>query len=117
MTVENHDQLEKRIIREERRLARNYKDMDVNRKSVIVGLIRRAAFMRVSLEDLEDDINANGFTELFSQGDQEPYERERPSARIYNAMNGGYQKIIKQLTDLLPRDDAKSKGGDSFDGF
>lgn len=115
--------LSQRIAAEERRLARTFKDIDEKRKATTRGLIQRAAFMRISLEDLEEDLNKNGFTELFSQGDQEPYQRERPTAKIYNTMNASYQKIVRQLTDLLPKacQSAASKleteDGDEFDQF
>ena len=108
---------EERIGKEERRLLRLFTDMEETRKKTVLGLIRRAAFMRISLEDLEDDINENGFAEEFSQGNQEPYMRERPVAKVYNALNGGYQKIMKQLTDLLPKEERLDKGGDAFDDF
>ena len=107
---------EERIGREERRLLRLFRDVEETRKKTVLGLIRRAAFMRISLEDLEEEINENGFTEEFSQGNQEPYMRERPVAKVYNALNGGYQKICKQLTDLLPKEE-RDKGGDAFDDF
>ena len=113
-------ELNKRVKAEERRLIKAFKDIDEKRKAATQGLIQRAAFMRVSLEDLEVNLKKNGFTELFSQGNQEPYYRERPEAKIYNSMNAGYQKIIKQLTDLLPKEDAEAnanKGGDAFDNF
>lgn len=115
--------ISKRIAAEERRLARIFKDIDEKRKATTKGLIQRAAFMRVSLEDLEEDLNRNGFTEWFSQGDQEPYQRERPAAKIYNTMNISYQKIVKQLADLLPKETKntagkpETEGGDEFDRF
>ena len=108
---------EERIEKEEKRLRGLFVEMEETRKKTVLGLIRRAAFMRISLEDLEDDINENGFAEEFSQGNQEPYMRERPVAKVYNALNGGYQKIMKQLTDLLPKEDRMDKGGDAFDDF
>ena len=83
-----------------------------------MGLIDEAAFLRISLRILKDDLRENGFTELFSQSDkQEPYERERPQAKIYASMNGNYQKVIKQLTDLLPKAATPVKVGDEFDMF
>lgn len=117
--------ISKRIAQEERRLARIFKDIDEKRKGTTKGLIQRAAFMRVSLEDLEEDLNRSGFTEWFSQGDQEPYQRERPAAKIYNTMNVSYQKIVKQLTDLLPKatptatvkPETEDGNGDEFDRF
>lgn len=100
-----------------------FKDIDEKRKATTKGLIQRAAFMRVSLEDLEEDLNQHGFTEWFSQGEQNPYQRERPAAKIYNTMNVSYQKIVKQLTDLLPKTGTsavpkpETEGGDEFDRF
>ena len=45
-------------------------------------------------------------TEKFSQSEnQEPYDRKRPVADLYSAYNTSYQKIIKQLTDLLPTEE------------
>lgn len=115
--------LSQRIAAEERRLARIFKDIDEKRKATTRGLIQRAAFMRVSLDGLEEDLNRNGFTEWFSQGDQEPYQRERPATKIYNTMNVSYQKIIRQLTDLLPKENqsaaqkSTAEAGDEFDRF
>ncbi len=109
---------EKRIKNEVDRLSKNYAGIDGKRRAVIRGLIQRAAFMRVSLTEIEADLNENGFTEPFSQGDQEPYERKRPTADLYNTMNVNYQKIIKQLTDLLPKEEEKLKEtDDDFDDF
>lgn len=106
-----------RITKEERRLKRNYKDIQKDKSAVVEGLIRRAAFMRATLEDMELDLDERGFVEMFQQGDQEPYERERPVARQYQQMNKNYQSIIKQLSDLLPKEPIKQKEDDGFESF
>lgn len=112
---ENLDKVEreKRIDKERKRLIALFKNIDVKKKSVVLGLIDRAAFMRVSLADLEEDINENGFVEWFSQGSQDPYQRKRPAADQYNTMSTAYAKVVKQLSDLLPKD----AGGITDDGF
>ena len=98
-----------RITKEKNRLKKIFADVPENKMKTVEGLIVRAAFMRISLEDFEKDLNENGFTESFRQGlNQEPYDRKRPTAELYNAMNTSYQKIIKQLTDLLPDDRKES---------
>jgi len=117
MAVEDKAKKEKSIKKEVLRLRKIYACIEERRQKTIEGLIQRAAFMRVTLEDLEEDINVYGVTEWFSQGDQEPYQRERPTARVYNSMNTSYQKITKQLTDLLPKEEPKPKGGDEFESF
>lgn len=108
---------DERILKEVRRLNRIYKNIDKDNKAIIDGLIQRAAYMRVTLEDWEQDILENGCTEMFTQSiNTPPYERERPVARLYNTMNANYQKIIKQLSDLVPKQETKTKD-DGFDAF
>lgn len=106
---------ESRIKAEKKRLETNYADLPPARKAVAEGLIYRAAFMRVELEDLEADLLAKGWTELFSQGNQKPYDRARPQGQTYNAVNANYQKVIKQLDSMLPKEDKPA--GDPDDGF
>jgi len=111
----------KRISKEEKRLRESYGCIPDDLMRVADGLIRRAAYMRVTLEDYEKDLDENGYVEQFSQSEKlEPYERERPVARLYNTMNKNYQCIIKQLSDMLPKAPPRGKGGgedDGFDGF
>ena len=102
---------------EKNRLVRIYKDVPKENKSIIDGLINRAAFMRVTLEDMEIDLDTNGFVEPFTQSEKtDPYDRERPVARLYNTMNKNYQSIIKQLSDLVPKIEKKEED-DGFDDF
>lgn len=108
---------DERIKKEERRLRRIYKNIDKDNKAIIDGLIQRAAYMRATLEDWEKDIDTNGYYEMFTQSEKtDPYERERPVARLYNTMNKNYQNIIKQLSDLVPKPEAKPED-DGFDDF
>ena len=110
---------DKRISAEKRRLTRLYKNLEENKKAVAAGLIERAAFMRVELEDMEADLKENGWTDLFQQGTAPAYERARPLSQSYQTLNSNYQKIIKQLSDLLP--DTKgltvTKAGESLAAF
>lgn len=113
------DEMEKdrRIKKEIRRLNTIYKGIGKNEKSHIDGLVKRTAYMRVTLEDMEEDLNENGFTELFSQSEKaEPYQRERPIARLYNTMNKNYQSIMKQLSEFIIRDPPAVKENE-FDKF
>lgn len=109
---------EERIRKEKNRLSRNYKELADNKKRIAQGLIERAAFMRVELEDLEADLLQNGWTEPFKQGDkQEPYDRARPQGQSYQQLNANYQKIIKQLNDMLPAAETKPKKDDAMAEF
>ena len=105
--------VEERIERERKRLWAKYTKIPKDRKTVCEGLVERAAFMRVQLEDMEEDLRLKGWTEPFSQSPtQDPYDRARPIGQFYNSVNSSYQKIIKQLTDLLPPPEQKKEHDD-----
>lgn len=107
-----------KIAEEQKRLSVLYSEIDPKKQIAAKGLIERAAFMKVKLELLEEDLDKNGFVEMFKQGAQDPYERQRPNATLYSTWNSTYQKIIKQLTDLLPKETEKPKEqSDGFDDF
>lgn len=93
-----------------KRLSDIYKSLPPNQFAVAQGLIVQAARLRVRLNQLWEDIQQNGETEMFSQSDKtDPYERERPAARLFTATDKNYQSIIKQLNELTPPSPTKSK--------
>ena len=69
------------------------------------------------LEELEEDLKKNGWAEMFSQGNQEPYPRARPQGQSYNTMNANYLKIIQKLDGMLPKEQDGGEDSDGFDDF
>lgn len=108
---------ESRIKAEKARLEMLYNDLPESRHKVAAGLIDRAAFMRIELEDLEKDLQENGWAEMFSQGNQEPYPRARPQGQSYNTMNANYLKTIQKLDAMLPKEQGGGEENDGFDAF
>lgn len=106
-----------KIKKENDRLRTRYKTLPEDTLDIIEGLIDRAAYMRVTIDEMEEDIDSKGRVEMFSQSEyQEPYERERPVVKQYIQMTRNYQSIIKQLDDKLPKTIIET-GGDDFDEF
>jgi hypothetical protein len=94
---------ETRIAAENKRLRAIFLELPPDLIKIYDGLILRAAYMRIALEDYEQDLNENGYVEMFTQSEKlGQYERERPVARLYSTMNKNYQSIMKQLADKLP---------------
>lgn len=107
---------EQRIRTEKSRLRRIYKTLPKEAAGTVAGLIDQAAFMRVECEDMAEDLREHGWTEPFRQSERmDPYDRARPIGQAYNSTNANYQKIIKQLTALLPKPDTAPRQED--DGF
>lgn len=108
---------EARVKKEIKRLQGLYKDIPGNKMKLVQGLVERAGYLRVQLEDYEKDLDDNGYVEQFTQSENQlPYERKRPVADLYNTTNTNYFKIIKQLSDLMPDSPIKPES-DEFDEF
>ncbi|WP_286316181.1 hypothetical protein [Romboutsia ilealis] len=92
---------EKNIKQEVNRIKKLYKDFPKEKSKVLEGLINESAFIKISLEELRDNLLKNGFTEVFEQGEQR-FNRERPEVKIYTTFIQRYSNVMKQLIDLLP---------------
>ena len=89
--------------KEYERLKVQYSALPPKKMALADGLMRQAARLRVYLDDLWADIRENGTTEMFSQSEKtDPYERERPAARLFVSVDKNYQSVMKQLQDMLP---------------
>lgn len=90
---------------EVRRLNRIYNKLPPNRKAIAQGLIQQAARIRVRLNELNEDIQEHGLTEMFRQSEKcEPYVRSRPQADLFVKLDKNYQAIIRQLDAMLPEE-------------
>ena len=85
------------------RLSQLYQNIPSNKRQLVDGLLWQAARLRVSLDDLYEDIKENGNTELFKQAnDGVEFPRERPESKIFAVRDKSYLAIIKKLDELLP---------------
>ena len=98
-------QKEKKIKQEINRLKKLCKDFDKEKIKTLEGLINEVAFLKVTLEY---DLLKNGLVELFEQGPNQ-YNRERPEVKIYNSFFKSYSSTMKQLIDLLPKEEQKEE--------
>ena len=95
--------------KEYNRLSELYQNIPPNKRSLVDGLLWQAARLRVSLDDLWEDIKVNGNTELFKQAnDGVEFPRERPESKIFAIRDKSYLSIIKKLDELLPAQEVKS---------
>lgn len=60
---------EQKIKKEIARLKRVFKDLDKNKLQTVESLIKNAAFMAVSLEELQEIINAEGYVVEYQNGE------------------------------------------------
>ncbi|MBJ8025921.1 hypothetical protein, partial [Bacillus cereus] len=98
---------EKRIKREITRLNSLLKNLDPKKKRAVSSLIKNAAFMSVTLEDAQEKINRDGFEEKYQNGANQFGNKKTTAVDVHNNMTKNHAHVMKQLTDLLPKEQPK----------
>ena len=98
---------EQKIKKEIARLKRVFKDLDKNKLQTVESLIKNAAFMAVSLEELQEIINAEGYVVEYQNGENQKGTKQSAAVKTHIAMTKNHAAIIKQLTDLVPPEKKK----------
>ncbi|RUS47555.1 hypothetical protein ELR57_07100 [Cohnella sp. AR92] len=108
------DEKAKRINAEKAKIKRQFAKLETRSKKIAESLIDNAAFMVVTLQDLQETINKEGAVSTYQNGENQWGTKKSPEVEIYNAMIKNHMAIMKQLTDLLP---IEKKAGPEEDGF
>jgi len=93
---------DERIQKESDRLKELLKEIPADRLNAVMSLIYNAAFMTITLEDLQETINRNGVVSEYQNGENQWGTKKSPEVEIYNTMIKNHASIMKQLTDLIP---------------
>lgn len=112
MTKQERDE---RIKKEFTKLKRLLTDIPKDKANSVESLLRNAAFMSITLDDLQDKINEIGVVSEYQNGQNQWGTKKSPEVEVYNAMIKNYMGVIKQLTDLIPNDKPIEK--DELMGF
>lgn len=91
-----------RIEREKKRLLEIFKDLEPNKLSTCQALIERAAFITISLEDLELLLNETGWVEPYQNGESQFGLKKAAAADVHISLTKNLNAIVKQLLDLVP---------------
>lgn len=100
---------ETRISEEFTRLLEIYKDLPENKMKLIRPLIQNAAFMKVTLEDLQLSINKNGCSEEYKNGENQYGKKAAADLQAYNSLIKNYNTVSDRLEKMLPTEKRKSK--------
>lgn len=118
MGTKEKSEKDKRIDREIRRIKLFLKDLPDDRVKTVDSLIRNAAFMTITLEDLQHSMVVNGVISEYQNGENQWGTKKSPEVEIYNSMIKNYMALMKQITDLLPSlDHAGKQAADELMSF
>ncbi len=93
---------EKKIAKERRRMLKLLDGMDENKLKTCQTLIDRAAFITVNLTEVEQQLNAEGWTEEYQNGKAQSGVKKSALAEVHISLTKNLTAIMKQLIDLVP---------------
>ena len=108
---------EERIEIEEKRIKSILKNIPKNVKKTTEKLVKRAAFLLILTEDMEEKLKDEDFLKTTINASQE-FIKANPLLKEYRDTIKSYQAVIKQLTDLaLIKDKEEESKNNKPDGF
>lgn len=105
-----------RIKAEKDKLNKIFADIPENKKKLCAKLIENAAFMAVTLEDLQEIVNEEGAIITAKNGNGFDITQEHPAQKSYVGMLAKYSSVINQLHNLLPdqKSESVAKAGENL---
>lgn len=97
--------------KEYERLAALFQDVDPNKTKLIDELLKKAAFLKVELDELQAQVKRRGAVEYSSKGNS----RQTLCYKTFLTSLGVYQTIIKTLNSIMGKNQVDED--DEFDEF
>ncbi len=94
---------DKDINAEIERLTKIFANIDKDKKDLCQQLIQNAAFMAVSLRDLQEQIKIDGWVEDYQNGANQKGRKVGSAAVQYTKLVNNYRQTIGDLCKLLPK--------------
>ena len=100
---------ETRISEVQRKLEKLCEGLSEKKKAIALPLISQAAFMQVTLDDLQKEINEAGCVEGYQNGENQSGNKATAALQAYNSMVKNYAGVCERLDRILPDTPVGSK--------
>lgn len=108
MPIYTEKQRVSKIKKEIKILTNVFQNLDETKLKLVKPLINEAAFQKVTLEETREIINRDGIIEEYQNGANQKGYKKSSAVEVYDRMIKTYTATIKQLCDLLPKDDMEN---------
>ena len=93
---------DEKVKKETSRLGKIFKAMDANKLATAQTLINIAAFLAITLDELQEIINRDGYTHEYKNGANQFGIKQSAEAELHIAMTRNYTAVITKLLELCP---------------
>lgn len=94
--------IKKRIKTEYEGIKKSFSSIPDKQLELLDSLMQNAAFMKVTLDELQKKIISNGLTDVYQNGANQYGNKASAELQAYNQLIKNYLNVQKQLTKLLP---------------
>lgn len=98
-----------KIKKEYKRLHKYFEEIEPNQLAVAEPLMHNAAFMKVTLEDMQMSIADCGVIDSYQNGVNQMGKKQSATLQAYNSLVKNYASVTKMLFALLPKTVAQSR--------
>ena len=95
---------EERIESELNRISEVFESVPDKERKVLDPLLQNCAFMKVTLEDLQEEIIREGVSESYQNGANQSGQKENSRLKSYNRLIKNYESVTKTVLKYLPDD-------------
>lgn len=100
---------DQRVKAETRKLSALTKGLSKVKLAVALPLIEQAAFMRITLDDLQKQINQEGCVEEYQNGKNQQGCKTTAALQAYNSTVKNYAAVCERLDRILPQNPGGGK--------
>ena len=100
---------EQRVQEEYNRLLELFSKAPAGQLRLALPLIQNAAFMKITLDDLQKSINADGCSEEYMNGANQYGKKASADLQAYNSLIKNYNTVTERLGKLLPPEKRESR--------
>ena len=100
---------DQRIRQEYERMTELFASLPENELRFCDPLLQNAAFMCVTLQDLQESINENGMTEEYRNGANQSGTKASADLQAYNSLAKVYNALMDKLSAKLPKEIKQSR--------
>lgn len=96
-----------KIGEEMKRMSEIFSDLSESEKSFLAPMIQNAAFMKVTLDSLQEQILQSGCVDEYNNGNQNGLKTSA-AMNAYNSLVKNYNALMVKLKSFLPKEKKKS---------
>lgn len=116
-SISGYVEKQKRVKKEVTRLRKLFKEIDENKKKLVLTMIDDVAFLSVTMQDLRETIIREGTTVEYKNGENQYGTKQSPDAQMYLAMSQKQSQAMKILLECMPKNHRVVLQDDEFEKF